>query len=752
MKRTFIYCGIVILLSGFTQAQNFRLTSEHSNSVEFVHELNPFERNSIQINGNGYHNFGLTHKVLTSETGAPALPFFSQAVLISNKGNVSYELQHDGFYDIENIEIAPSKGNLKRNVNPDTVPYTFGEAYSEDAFYPGELSTMSDPYILRDTRGVTVSLYPYQYNPVQKKLRVYSNLRVVVNTNFTQTGINEIQRANSFKSSVFDDIYTHHYLNPSAEPDYNPVSETGSMLIITDASYVNELSRLIDWKNQSGIKTIIATTSETGTTDTAIKGFIEDYYENNPDLVFVLLAGDSDKVASHTYGDSGWEELWSDSYYGQLEGGNNDFYPELLVGRLSGNAAQIGVMVERILEYEKNPLEGDWMKNAIGIGSNEGGGFGNDGESDYQHLRNMRTQLKDFGYSDVYEFYQGSQGGEDAPGEPTPTMINNALNEGVGLFNYTGHGWLDGMSTGNYTSNDVENATNNGKYPFVISVACNNGTFVGETTIGEVFLRATHNGSPAGAIGFAGSSILMSWAPPMETQDEMTNILTEVYENHKNITLGGLFYNGQIGMLTEYNSNGTAKEVMQTWILFGDPSTIFRYDVTQEITAQHSEMIADTAFEFQVSDCNAEGGLATLSQDGVILGKANISGGEATIELTETLDSAGNSPILTITKQNHAPYQSEIEMGAMGIEDASLNMVNIYPNPAKDVVNISWNNNQKITQIELRDMTGRLLLSNKLTSNTSNSHQINVSAYPKGTYVLTFKMDGKTNSKKLIIK
>ena len=108
---------------------------------------------------------------------------------------------------------------------------------------------------------------------------------------------------------------------------------------------------------------------------------------------------------------------------------------------------------------------------------------------------------------------------------------------------------------------------------------------MGETTIGEVFLRASKNGSPTGAIGFAGSSILMSWAPPMETQDEMTNILTEAYETHRNITLGGLFYNGQIGMLTEYNSNGTAKEVMQTWILFGDPSTIFRYDITQNITA-----------------------------------------------------------------------------------------------------------------------------------------------------------------------
>src|SRR5690606_30846696 len=99
------------------QAQNFKLESQNQNLIDFTHTLNPFERNSIQINGSNYHNFGLSHRVLTTETGAPAMPFFSQAVMVPKKGVVSYEIQHDGFYDIENIEVAPSKGNLKRNVN-----------------------------------------------------------------------------------------------------------------------------------------------------------------------------------------------------------------------------------------------------------------------------------------------------------------------------------------------------------------------------------------------------------------------------------------------------------------------------------------------------------------------------------------------------------------------------------------------------------------------------------------------------------
>src|SRR5690606_1940593 len=123
MRKIFTYCALLILFFSFTQAQNFRLEAETAHSVEFTHELNPFERNAVQINGNEYHNFGLTHKVVTSEKGEPALPFFSQAILISEKGKTSYEIQHDGYYEIDEIRITPSKGDLKRNVNPDTVPY-----------------------------------------------------------------------------------------------------------------------------------------------------------------------------------------------------------------------------------------------------------------------------------------------------------------------------------------------------------------------------------------------------------------------------------------------------------------------------------------------------------------------------------------------------------------------------------------------------------------------------------------------------
>ena len=68
----------------------------------------------------------------------------------------------------KNFDIAPSKGNLFSNVNPNSIEYQFSDQYSIDDFYPGKLVDLRDPYIVRDFRGQTVIAYPFQYNPVQK--------------------------------------------------------------------------------------------------------------------------------------------------------------------------------------------------------------------------------------------------------------------------------------------------------------------------------------------------------------------------------------------------------------------------------------------------------------------------------------------------------------------------------------------------------------------------------------------------------
>ena len=61
--------------------------------------------------------------------------------------------------------VAPSKGHIKRSVDPALVKHSFADFYGEDAWYPASDAALGTPYILRDTRGLVLELNPFAYNP-----------------------------------------------------------------------------------------------------------------------------------------------------------------------------------------------------------------------------------------------------------------------------------------------------------------------------------------------------------------------------------------------------------------------------------------------------------------------------------------------------------------------------------------------------------------------------------------------------------
>lgn len=738
MNRIFT---LFIALTGISSAfaQDFSLLDNSHNQVMVSHHLEavPFKFAQIQRDGStlNYIDFSQSYKVTMLEKGAPQLPTFSSSVILPAKGNAEIAVEYDSYYEIDG-HVAPSKGNLKRNVDPASVAYTFGEAYNQNAFFPGNLAVASEPFILRELRGQTITFYPYQYNPVTGKIRIYENLRVRVITNTNKTGINEIVKKQ--KQTSTDGMFNQHFINGQSAK-YAPKNEEGEMLVICPDEMVETILPLVQWKNQKGIKTTVVTTSATGTTNAAIKAYIQSAYETNGNLLYLLLVGDHENIPAYTYGNSGGEELFSDSYYGQL---SSDYYPELFVGRFSGNATTIKTMVDRGLEYEKNPAAGNWMTKAIGLGSGEGSGYGDDGEADWQHLRNIRTQLMNFGYTKVHEFYDGSRGGEDASGAPNSSMILPAINEGIGLFNYTGHGDLNICVTGNFTSTNINAATNNGKYPMVLSVACNNGTYTYGTCISEVWLRASKNGTPSGAIAACGSSILMAWAQPMQTQDEMAAILTESYATNRKTTLGGLFYNAQMSMLEKYpGSDGN--EVMQTWVFFGDPSVEFRNKETADLTAAHASKVPMGTSSLAVS-CNTEGALVSISQNDVFLGRGTVSGGKVTVNFPAI---TSDEPLLvTATKQNYRPYQGNVAIGDV----ASSAGILIYPNPAQDQLTVEFTSESQ-SKITLVDVTGKVVRKLSAVDGGAVKSVINTAGLSAGVYQVVIESGNQKTVHKVVL-
>ncbi len=736
--KNLINLFLILFLSQFTFGQNFSVGENNDNQtvINFKFKNQKFE--FLTLNESDFIDFKSVFKHTLNKLAEPALPKFSTSILIPNRGNVSVEVIYGDFYEIENTNVLPSKGNLKRNVDPSNIEYQFGETYTKDAFYPGNLAEISNPFILRSERGINVTVFPYQYNPVSKVIRVYENIQIKLHFNKKEQGLNEIlsdSRSKAFNPSFF--------LNSKIEK-YNSIEEDGDLLVICPDSLIATMQPFVNWKNQKGIYTKMVGTSVTGNSTQSIKNYIENEYNSNPSLLYLLLVGDNAEIPAYIYGNSGGEEIISDTYYGQLAG--TDFYPELFVGRFSGNTAQIKNMVDRVLEYEKNPAAGDWMTKAMGIGSSEGAGIGDDNEEDWQHIRNIKNELTNFGYNQVYEFYDGTRGEQDAAGDPNPGIILPALNNGIGLLNYTGHGDINEMVTGSFTSLNVNNATNNGKYPFVVSVACNNGTFIYGNCLSETWLRASKNGTPTGAIGACGSSILMSWAPPMQTQDEMTAILTESYQNNKKVTLGGLFYNAQLSMLELY-TGADGEEVMQTWVFFGDPSVVFRNKITQELIVNHLTQISQSETSISVG-CNEENAIVAISQNNVLLTAGIVSDGIVSFTLP-TLTS--NLPLaVTATKQNFKAYQGNIQVGngPLEINENVFELISVYPNPTNDFIQIELQSKER-TIVRLLDITGREI--KKVDLKIGNSQEkIDLSEFASGVYQLTIEAQNKHQSVKII--
>ena len=57
--------------------------------------------------------------------GFPDLDKITASIVIPNEANMNYKIISTEYTDIENIIVAPSKGNMSRQINPSTVPYSW---------------------------------------------------------------------------------------------------------------------------------------------------------------------------------------------------------------------------------------------------------------------------------------------------------------------------------------------------------------------------------------------------------------------------------------------------------------------------------------------------------------------------------------------------------------------------------------------------------------------------------------------------
>jgi hypothetical protein len=603
--------------------------------------------------------------VSTAHAGEPDMPMTGIPLMIGDKARMKARVLDARYMDFKGIEVAPSKGDFSRQIDPATVPYTYGECYDKDAFFPANNLDLYKPYIIRDFRGQNMAVYPFTYNPATKTLRVYYDMTVeLYKVDDKGENIIEARRTNEVKmDSDFKNVYQRHFLNyEEGVSKYTPVDEEGDLLVICYDNFISSMTEFVNWKKTRGVNTTIVGTSTSGSTSSAIHTYIQNQYNANNNLTHVLLVGDVAQIPGYTYSGASGYEGKGDNPYGQVVG--NDIYNDIFIGRFSATTTeQVTNQVQKILTYERDLTTSDtWCQNGLGVSTGAGSG-GHFSEDDYQHIENLRTDLLNYGYTTVYQDYYAVSG---FPSSST-TTISNHINSGVGVVNYCNHGSETSWGSHSYSNSHVNALTNDNKLPVIFSVACLNGKYDYSSgdCFAEAWMHATNNstGVPTGAVGTMMSYISQPWVPPMWAQDEFIDILVESYSNNIKRSWGGTAMNGLFSIFDNYSTTtAMAVGTYQAWVLYGDPTMMLRTKTPQAMTVTHAGNILSTSPTYAVNVNNANGALATITDaNHNIVGKATVTNGTANVNISSTLI-PGTELTLCVFGYNKVTYLGTINV------------------------------------------------------------------------------------------
>ena len=645
------------------------LVASSDRNVTVDLQLSGFYTNEVTTPQGQAYVISAPKTVSVAAAGNPEVPMIPIPAVIGDRALMSVRIVSADYTDYENMEIAPSKGSFPRSINPADVPYTYGEAYQNNAFFPAEIVELDEPYIHRDVRAQNMMVTPFQYNPVTKVLRVYHHLVLSMDQIGYDTRNVFEYRSNTFALDPdFKAMYENRYINYNESMSrYTAIEETGELLVICYDNFMSAMEPFVNWKKQIGRPTTMVGTSTAGSTNSAIKSYISSYYSSHPSLTDVLLVGDVGQIPGMS-GGSGSYAGKGDNPYGQVAG--SDRYNDIIIGRFCcETAAQVTNHVNKVINYEKElNASATWLTYGDGIGN--GDGPGHYSEKDYQHIENIRTDLLGYNYTTVYQDYPGVSGYSSSA-----STLSQHINNGVSIIDYCNHGSETGWALDSYSISNVNALTNDYKLPFVFSVACLVGKYdYSGGCFAEAWMRATNNsnGNPTGAIGGMFSYISQPWQPPMYGQDEAIDILVESYSNRIRRTMGGVSINGIMAVLDLGASSSENYGTYETWILYGDPTLTLRNAVPQDMGISHAPTMYTSSTNFVVNATNGNGALATLTRNNEIMGSATITNGTANI--TFTAPGTTGTATLTVFGYNKITYIAEINIVGGGASEYTINV------------------------------------------------------------------------------
>ena len=463
---------------------------------------------------------------------------------------------------------------------------------------------------------------------------------------------------NAILSGPIPIAYSNFISNEYNIPISQLNSQRGSYLIISPDNMIDHLGELVSFKRSQGFDVYLKPLSVVGSTAAEIKQLIENTLLDDPMLEYVLLIGDVDGVAAMPSFYYGPENDVTDQKYSHILG--EDFFPDVFIGRFSiDSISELIVMIRKTINYHRQPLatNSSWLDQALVVAGNYSNTVPIPITPKWTSYW-VQELLYDNGYTTVDTvFYPPTQQGA--------SLIQNYINNGVGIVNYRGWGDANGWHYPEFHVGDVVALNNGWMTPVFTSFVCNSNDFANnvDPCLGEALVRAGTPSNPKGGIAIVGPSDL-------HTSTRFNNVINaymfDAMFDDDIVELAPAMNAGLMGLTREFPNLDGPEEAQEFYFhvynIVGDPSVSMYLTRPNEFS-----IIAEPCFNsdgyIELSVFNLEGDpvpdaiISLMVNDSITFkGKSDVDGKfYASIDLHDIL-------FIDIYANKHGFVQGKIEL------------------------------------------------------------------------------------------
>jgi hypothetical protein len=443
----------------------------------------------------------------------------------------------------DDVDLLPRQ---RAEVDMPHAPYPFEidqAYYSSGRVFPGSWANVDNEGIWSGLKVGRLNINPFRYDPETGQLMAASRIRVRVD--FTGQMEAPAYPSNRSMFGAYRDLVIN-FADYASAAQADGADDAPEYVFLVNSGNIDDVTPLIEHHNAMGLKARVETLSNPSDPGEMMAAIADNY--DTGVMRFALIAGDDDAMPSYDYGSH-----VGDFYYTLITGGDN--YPEIAIGRLTGDEAQIALQVDKTIDGYINFAWAD--QNTTGITPSETVLCAH--EENYpdkytqccEEIAAYDYSLCDITFSTLYP-----------PEGATADDLEEIINNDVGTVGYRGHGdvtywsWSPGWNSSNI------NSLTNDFLPPVFNIACYCGRYnESGTCLAEAWQWADN--------GCYGNLAATNPSYTTPNHDYMKRIYRGLYDE-------GLYRIGEaINYSTEWiidnhPTYGLANAKMYIW--FGDPA------------------------------------------------------------------------------------------------------------------------------------------------------------------------------------